>query len=84
MRKQSMAMNNWPFFNCPKCKALYHVVKVPAGQKSVEGKVTCRFCSAPLPNREGVYVLKYFLLHKISPGQKHGLGRDPRSAADRG
>jgi hypothetical protein len=68
-----LAMNNWPFFNCPKCKALYHVVKVPAGLKSVGGEVTCRLCIEPLPSREGAYVLKYFLLHKINPPQKHGL-----------
>ena len=74
-------MDDWPFFNCPKCKALYHVVKVPAWQASVGSEATCRLCGEPLPGRKGAYVLKYFLLHKISPRQKHGLGR---SAADRG
>jgi len=67
-------MNNWPFFNCPNCKALYHVVKAPAGPKSVGGEITCRLCSKPLPSREGAYVLKYFLLYKIGPRQKYGLG----------
>jgi hypothetical protein len=68
-----LAMNNWPFFNCPKCKAPYHVVKVPTGLKSVGGEVTCRLCSEPLPGREAAYVLKYFPLHKISPEQKRRL-----------
>ena len=77
-------MDDWPFFNCPKCKALYHRVKVPAWQRSVGGKVTCRLCTEPLPGREGADVLKYFLLQEIIPGQKHGSGRDPRSAPDRG
>ena len=36
-------MNDWPFFNCPKCKALYHVAKVPlGGERFVEDKVSCR------------------------------------------
>jgi len=28
-------MNDWPFFNCPKCKALYHVVKVAPGWRTI-------------------------------------------------
>ena len=54
-------MSDWPFFNCPKCKALYHVVKV-ADLSPTEGTATCRLCGEPLPDREGPYVLKYFLL----------------------
>ena len=54
-------MSDWPLFNCPKW-AVYHVVKVAAGPKIVEGKVTCRLCGEPLPSREGPSVLKYFLL----------------------
>ena len=38
------------------------------------GEISCRLCSKPLPSREGAYVLKYFLLHKIGPRQKYGLG----------
>jgi Adenylate kinase, active site lid len=54
-------MSDWPFFNCPKCKALYHVVKV-ADLSPTEGTATCRLCGEPLPDREGPYILKYFLL----------------------
>jgi hypothetical protein len=62
-------MNDWPFFDCPKCKALYHVVEVATGRKIVarrrkivEAKVTCRLCGQPLPSSEGPSVLRYFLL----------------------
>jgi hypothetical protein len=62
-------MNDWPFFDCPKCKALYHVVEVATGRKIVaprrkivEAKVTCRLCGEPLPSSEGPSVLRYFLL----------------------
>jgi hypothetical protein len=61
-------MKDWPFFDCPKCKALYHVVEVAPGQKIVaprrkivEAKVTCRLCGEPLPS-SGPSVLRYFLL----------------------
>jgi len=55
-------MKDWPFFNCPKCKALYHVVKVARWRKIVEGNVRCHLCGEPFPAREGTYMLKYFLL----------------------
>jgi hypothetical protein len=62
-------MNDWPFFDCPKCKALYHVVEVATGRKIVaprrkivEAKVTFRLCGEPLPSSEGPSVLRYFLL----------------------
>ena len=62
-------MNDWPFFDCPKCKALYHVVEVATGRKIVtprrkivEAKITCRLCGEPLPSSEGPSVLRYFLL----------------------
>ena len=52
-------MNDWPFFNCPKCKALYHVVEVASGRKIlapkpkiVEVKVRC-LCGEPLPSGRG-------------------------------
>jgi hypothetical protein len=62
-------MNDWPFFHCPKCKALYHVVEVAPTRKVVgprrrivEAKGRCRICSEPLPRSEGHSVLRYFLL----------------------
>ena len=56
-------MSDWPFFNCPKCKALYHVVKVAdLWPTEGDGNVNSRLCGEPLPDREGPYILKYFLL----------------------
>jgi hypothetical protein len=56
-----------PFFNCQRCKALYHVVEVAGGPKIVtprrritERKQSCRLCGQALPSRPSV--LKYFLL----------------------
>jgi hypothetical protein len=62
-------MSQYPFFNCQKCSALYHVVEVaPAPKmisprrKFVEAKGRCRVCGEPLPRSEGPSVLRYFLL----------------------
>jgi hypothetical protein len=49
-------------FTCANCQALYHVVKVEAGPETTEAEVTCLACGAPLPGREGKFVLKYFML----------------------
>jgi hypothetical protein len=51
-------------FTCPSCEALYHVVKVEAGPETVDRALTCLACGAPLPSREGEFVLKYFLSRK--------------------
>jgi hypothetical protein len=64
-------------FTCLNCKALYQLVKVEAGLETVDRAVTCLVCGAPLPNREGEFVLKYFLLRKAArrkPNNKRGLG----------
>jgi transcription elongation factor Elf1 len=61
-----------PFFKCPNCSALYHIVKVEAGPETVHGEITCRACGAPLQARQGKFVIKYFLLRNAgrSQGQK--------------
>ena len=51
-------------FNCPRCKAMYQVITEEAGPETVYSEITCNACGGPLPNREGKYVLKYFLLRK--------------------
>jgi hypothetical protein len=51
-------------FNCVDCNALYHLIKVEAGQETVDRELDCRACGAPLPARDGQFVLKYFLLRK--------------------
>jgi hypothetical protein len=60
-------MDHCPFFNCQRCKALYHVVEVAGGPKIVtprrrivERKKRCRLCGEPLPSRPSA--LRYFLL----------------------
>jgi hypothetical protein len=47
---------------CPNCNALYQVVKVEAGPQTAYRAINCRACGAPLPPREGKFVVKYFLL----------------------
>jgi hypothetical protein len=51
-------------FTFPSCQALYHIVKVEAGLETVDRALTCLPCGAPLPSREGKFVLKYFFLRK--------------------
>jgi hypothetical protein len=51
-------------FNCPNCDAVYRLVKAEAGPETVDRELTCRSCAAPLPAREGNFVMKYFLLRK--------------------
>jgi hypothetical protein len=59
-----------PFFKCPICDALYHIVKVEAGSETVDRGITCRACGGLLPGREGKFVLKYFLLRNAGRIQK--------------
>jgi hypothetical protein len=66
-------------FTCPNCQALYHLVKVERGPETVDGDVTCRSCGAPLPGREGNFVLKYFMLRKAGRVQKSRAHRVARN-----
>ena len=63
-----------PFFKCPNCEALYHIVKVEAGPQSADREITCRACGGPLPGREAKFVMKYFLLRKNPAASKNGRG----------
>jgi hypothetical protein len=51
-------------FNCTDCNALYHLIKIEAGPETVDRALNCKACGAPLPARDGQFVLKYFLLRK--------------------
>ena len=53
-------------FNCTNCNALYHLIQVEAGPETVDRNLNCQACGAPLPARDGQFVLKYFLLRKPS------------------
>jgi predicted RNA-binding Zn-ribbon protein involved in translation (DUF1610 family) len=57
-------------FHCPNCNALYQIVRQEAGPETIDKGITCRSCGAPLPAREGKFVLKYFLLRKSARTQK--------------
>ena len=59
-----------PFFKCPNCEALYHIVKVEPGPQSADREITCRACGGPLPGREAKFVMKYFLMRKAGRVQK--------------
>jgi hypothetical protein len=68
-----MAGGRSPSFNsftCPNCQALYSLVKVEAGPETNDRELACRVCDAPLPAREGRFVLKYFLLRNGGRGQR--------------
>ena len=52
---------------CPKCQAIYHVLKVEGGPDAKDEGATCRVCGAPLPTPQGLedkFVLKYFLMRE--------------------
>jgi hypothetical protein len=59
-----------PFFKCPHCSALYHIIKVEAGLESDDRQITCGTCGGPLRAREGKFVFKYFLLRHVGRRQK--------------
>jgi hypothetical protein len=67
-------------FTCAHCQALYHVVKVEAGPETTEAEVTCRACGAPLPGREGTFVLKYFYAAPRSARSAPWTGQDRRTS----
>jgi predicted RNA-binding Zn-ribbon protein involved in translation (DUF1610 family) len=66
-------------FICPNCNALYRMVRQEAGPETVDRQITCRACGAPLPSREGKFVLKYFLLRN---GGRIQRWRKPRLAPE--
>jgi len=51
-------------FNCRNCGIRYELVRVEAEPTVEWGDLTCMACGAPLPGREGRYVLKYFFTAK--------------------
>jgi hypothetical protein len=69
-------------FTCPNCQALYQVVKVERGPETVDRDVTCRSRGAPLPGREGNFVLKYFMLRKAGRAKSwRRRNRKPQSTS---
>jgi hypothetical protein len=62
-------------FQCPFCEARYDVVRVEAPPMH-DKPLLCLSCGAPLHNRDGKFVLKYF---RVSDGAELGRrnGRRP-------
>jgi transcription elongation factor Elf1 len=56
-------------FNCPRCGTPYTLIRVEADPTPDEAEIACTVCSAPLPAREGEFILKYFLLRRNSSRQ---------------
>jgi transcription elongation factor Elf1 len=61
-------------FTCPKCKALYQVVKVEAGPETKDNEITCQVCGGPFAGREDKFMLKYFFLREAIR-RKHGSSK---------
>ena len=72
-----------PSFHCSNCNALYQVVKIEAGPETAYRAINCRACGAPLPPREGKFVVKYFLLRaggRIQRWRRPNLNRRSKPA----
>jgi hypothetical protein len=53
-------------FKCPKCQALYKVVRMNSDARGIHQSLYCRICQQPLaPTHEG-RILKYFLVRRPS------------------
>ena len=62
-------------FRCPNCEAEYKVVRV-AAPDTFDVQLLCLSCGAPLHNREGKFLLKYFRTERS--GLKHLTGHKPK------
>lgn len=56
-------------FRCPHCGAHYELVRAKAGENSADKDVACLNCGGSLTGRESAFVLKYFLVDKLSRRQ---------------
>ena len=83
LKGRVMAGVRFNSFTCPNCNALYQLVRVEAGHETGQREPTCRSCGAPLPSREGVFALKYFLLRNAGRVQRSSaaLGQEVRTCS---
>jgi hypothetical protein len=65
--KTTMRETTTKQFNCQNCNALYHLIKVEAGPETIDRKLNCQACGAPLPARDGQFVLP---LAETEPAQE--------------
>jgi DNA-directed RNA polymerase subunit RPC12/RpoP len=49
-------------FKCPNCNSQYKLVRVEADPAASYRQIECPHCGGPLNNREGKFILKYFLV----------------------
>jgi hypothetical protein len=63
-------MSTKPLYFCQNCNALYQIVKVEAGPESVSPGIICLECRAPFQERDGKFILKYFMLRTAARKQK--------------
>ena len=62
------------FFTFPHCDALYQIVKGEAEPESVNREVARSSCGAPMPGRDGPFVIKYFhLRNAVRRNMEEGL-----------
>jgi predicted RNA-binding Zn-ribbon protein involved in translation (DUF1610 family) len=78
-------------FECPNCAAKYDVVRVEAPREPItDREITCLSCGGALHGREGLFLLKYFLIERPSgalagargltrPNQRKSKARSSRS-----
>ena len=52
-----------PFY-CPQCRAKYEIVRMESPSVEVNQKIACISCGGPLNDREGAFILKYFLVNR--------------------
>jgi len=55
---------------CPHCAAKYKVVRVEAVASVPNREVTCLSCGGLLHAQEGAFILKYFLVDRLSQQQR--------------
>ena len=61
-------------FKCPNCGALYRIVRVEAAAAN-DREIRCAVCGAPLPGRDGQFILKYFLFASFGPWSSRQICR---------
>ena len=70
-------MNRSVLFLCPECGAKYRLTCIEALAEPTN-RVACIACGEPLPDREGEFFNKYFLIER--PRTAHDSRHKPASA----
>ncbi len=54
-------------YHCPVCGEHYKMMRVESPFRVTDRELTCLACGAPMSNRQGRFVLKYFRDRKRKP-----------------